>query len=107
AVLTPIAPPAGPSSCVVEWPGNESYLGVEVYENQSNWADSYTFYGKNGKVVARTRDLGSADDVEGPTNREWESEASGFKHRDVYSVAAERGGRESDPVTCTRLDQNN
>ena len=97
AVLTPIAPPAGPSSCVVEWPGNESYLGVEVYENQSNWADSYTFYGKNGKVVARTRDLGSADDVEGPTNREWESEASGFKHRDVYSVAAERGGENPTP----------
>ena len=100
AVVYRVRPPA-PSGCFVEKAGG-GRRGVEVFEDDGAWAPSYTFYDKDGDVVVRTRDIGPADDVEGPTNHEWHGEANGFDHRDVRSVAAERNGLESQPVTCDR-----
>lgn len=92
-----------PSGCLVEEDASYAGLGVEVYETASNWAPSYTFYDRSGGVVVRTRDLGPFDtDGDDPTDREWFGAENGFDHRSVWSVAAERDGIESAPITCRR-----
>lgn len=97
---------AGPTGCLVERPGGSFNLGVEVYESRSDWADSYTFRNRSGGVVARTRDLGAPDDIDNSGDHEWWGQANGFDHRDVWSVSAERGGSESDPVACQRISED-
>lgn len=97
-----VAPAAPPSGCFVEPASYGSVAGVEVYENGRDWADSYIFYSLNGGVVARTSELGPPDDIDGPTDWEWEAEESGFPHRSVRRVSAVRNGSESEPITCSR-----
>ena len=93
-----------PDNCIVEASNNSRDRGVEVHENDFDRAGSYTFYNQNGGVVLRTSQAGPPDDLD--TNPygdyEWFAEDSGFNHRNVYSVAAERFGVESAPITCQR-----
>lgn len=100
-----VAQVAPPDNCIVEASNNFSDRGVEVHENDFDRADSYTFYNQNGGVVLRTSQVGGPDDLDNDSpygDYEWFAEESGFNHRNVRSVAAERFGVESTPITCER-----
>jgi hypothetical protein len=98
-----VAPVSGPSGCRVDRSGSSSSLGVEVYEEEREWADSYLFLDRSGGVVADTASMGDPDEVDSRTDREWFGGANGFDHRDVRSVSAVRQGVRSEPVRCRRL----
>ncbi len=98
-VLLEVPPPSG---CYVEPAMSGSEAGVEVYENNLTWADSYTFYDISGDVVARTSDLGPPTGIDGATDWKWEADEAGFPARRVWRVAAVRNGVQSEPITCSR-----
>lgn len=93
---------AGPTGCEIEPDTGSVFDGVEVHENQRNWASSYVFYSRQGAVVARTSALGAHDHADNANEREWFGSGNGFDHRAVYTVTAIRDGVESAPVTCAR-----
>ncbi len=93
---------AGPSGCEVEPDTGSRFDGVEIHENDRNWASSYVFYGQRGNVVARTADLGRHDHADNANEREWFGSGNGFDHRSVYSASAIRDGVESAAVACAR-----
>ncbi len=102
AVLTEkVAAVRPPDGCTVEDSSNR-LQGVEVYENGGDWADFYVFLGQNGNVVYRTPN--QPHDIDGSDNDdyEWVGDIGGFNVRDVWSVAANRGGTRSAAVGCFR-----
>lgn len=90
-----------PDGCYVEDASN-SRQGVEVYENSSDWADSYIFYANNGSIVYRTPREPHDVDGDSDTDYEWTGAAGGFRVRDVWSVAASRNGVVSAAISCFR-----
>lgn len=94
-----VSPPDG---CLVEADTGSSRQGVEVYDSDGYQQQNFVFYDQVGNVVVRTRDIGGPDDFDGINDFEWFGRGNGFSHRQVFTVAGEYNGVESQPVACSR-----
>jgi hypothetical protein len=93
--LTNAEPPSG---CRVE-PRGASTRGVDIFEAEGEWADTYLFYNGEQFVVFRTSD--QAPDENDTTRRQWYGrQGDVFFVGSVESVTAIRNGEESLPVLC-------
>lgn len=91
------------SYCEVQL-GNSSYAGVEIHDSAADWADSYSFYDRNGRFLLNTTSLGAPDNTE-PHEPSIEWESTDFEESLVYSVAAVHAqGAESARKTCVRFN---
>jgi hypothetical protein len=87
-----------PSGCRVE-PRGASTRGVDIFEAEGQWAETYLFYNAEQFVVFRTSD--QAPDENDTTRRQWYGrQGDVFFVGSVKSVTAIRGGEESLPVVC-------